>query len=53
MFSLEYYSQGTNNIEIPRHVADTTKMESLGWRPAVSMEDGLQNTIESFRSVAQ
>jgi nucleoside-diphosphate-sugar epimerase len=37
-------------IEIPRMYADTTKTEQrLGWRPATSLEAGLDRTIEWYR----
>lgn len=37
------------NIEITRHVADTTKTKSLGWTPEYDVERGLAETVEQFR----
>jgi len=42
--------QRDDDVEIERHVADTTALRSLGWEPSVSMREGLLTTIESFRT---
>jgi len=42
--------QRDDDVEIERHVADTTALRSLGWEPSVSMREGLLTTIKSFRS---
>ena len=31
-----------------RVMLDTSRLESLGWKPAVSLSDGLRRTVESF-----
>lgn len=42
--------QRDSGVEIPRHVADATKLRDLGWRPDYSLDDGLSETIDSVRS---
>lgn len=34
-------------IEIPRHVGDTEKLRALGWTPSYSLEEALEETINS------
>lgn len=42
--------QRDSGVEIPRHVADASKLHDLGWHPDYSLDDGLSETIDSFRS---
>jgi nucleoside-diphosphate-sugar epimerase len=42
--------QRDSGVEIPRHVADASKLRALGWRPDYSLDEGLAETIESIRS---
>ena len=32
----------------PRKLADSTKMESIGWKPKISFEEGIQKTIDWY-----
>jgi len=42
--------QGTPTGEIDRQYVDSTKLRALtGWRPQVSLEDGLRRTIDWYR----
>ena len=36
--------------EIPNLVCDSSKIKKLGWRPKISIEEGLQMTFESFKN---
>ena len=36
----------TGKVEIPRMMADISKLSSLGWKPKFSFEEGLAETIE-------
>jgi nucleoside-diphosphate-sugar epimerase len=38
-----------NTTPISRAVFSTEKLESLGWRPLFSIDDGLRHTIEAMR----
>ena len=42
--------QRDDDIEIERHLADTSKIADIGWQPTVSLRSGLQSTIEYFQS---
>jgi CDP-glucose 4,6-dehydratase len=43
--------QGTPHGEIDRQYVDATKLRELtGWRPEVSLEEGLQRTVEWYRA---
>jgi UDP-glucose 4-epimerase len=42
--------QRDGSVEIPRHVADASKLRALGWTRDYSLNDGLSETIDSFRS---
>lgn len=33
-------------VEIPRMIADVSKINSLGWKPKFSFEEGLAETID-------
>jgi len=36
-----------------RHIhADTTRIQALGWRPRVSLDDGIQRFVDWFREIA-
>ena len=41
--------QRDSGVEIPRHLADASKLRDLGWSPDYSLDDGLSETIDSFR----
>ena len=32
----------------PRKLLDSTKLFSLGWRPSISLEDGLHETYQDY-----
>ena len=34
----------------PRKLCDTSLIRSLGWRPRISLEDGLKRTVEEYRA---
>lgn len=38
--------QRNEGVEIPRHVADTTRLRSLGWSPEYDLRHGLRRMIE-------
>lgn len=38
------------SVEIERHVADPSKLRALGWIPEYDLEEGLERTVEAFRS---
>lgn len=38
-----------DGVEIPKHVADASKLEGLGWKLRVSLEEGLNETIRAER----
>lgn len=40
--------QRDEGVEIPRHVADTTRLQSLGWSPRFELRDGLNETIQEY-----
>jgi len=42
--------QRDSGVEIPRHVADASKLRDLGWTRDYSLDEGLGETIDSFRS---
>jgi GDP-L-fucose synthase len=35
----------------PRKLLDTTKINSIGWEPSISLRDGIESTYEWYRSV--
>ena len=35
----------------PRKLLDTNKLNSLGWKPSISLEDGIQRTIMEVREM--
>lgn len=41
--------QRDNNVEIPRHVADISKIHHIGWKPSYGLEAGLEETIQAFK----
>lgn len=46
------YKQGSDSkgyCNYRRTGLDTSKVEYLGWKPAVSLEEGIRRTLESFR----
>lgn len=44
------YPESSKRVEVGDYVADTSKIERLlGWRPAVTLEDGLERTVEFYR----
>jgi len=36
-----------------QRIFDTSKMDALGWKPAVSLANGIMQTIEWFRANRQ
>ncbi len=46
----DFQGEGNPDGEIDRQFVDSTKLRELtGWRPAVSLEDGLRRTLEWYR----
>lgn len=41
--------QRAEGIEIPKHVADVSKLQSLGWTPEYNLTTGLKETIAAYR----
>lgn len=37
------------DVEIPRHVADVSRLNALGWSPEYTVEEGLQETVAAMR----
>lgn len=37
------------DVEIPKHIADASKLEGLGWKPSVGLKEGLDETIRAER----
>jgi nucleoside-diphosphate-sugar epimerase len=46
----ETSKQRSGDVEIPRTVADISRLQSLGWAPEFDIKSGLEATIEAFRS---
>tara|TARA_A100001037_G_scaffold209200_1_gene187438 strand:+ start:1226 stop:2149 length:924 start_codon:yes stop_codon:yes gene_type:complete len=38
----------TKQVDVGNFVVDNKKLKSLGWKPKISLKDGIQKTIESF-----
>ena len=34
----------------PRKLLDTTKINNLGWKPSIKLEDGIRRTIEEVKN---
>jgi nucleoside-diphosphate-sugar epimerase len=47
---IEYGAMAEREDEPPSIVADVTRMEELGWRPQVDLEDGLARTVAALRN---
>jgi UDP-glucose 4-epimerase len=41
--------QRDDDVEIPRHIADASKLRTLGWEPSHGFEEALERTIEAYR----
>jgi GDP-L-fucose synthase len=39
----------TNPDGSPSKLLDTTKINNLGWRPSITLEDGIRRTIQEVR----
>jgi GDP-L-fucose synthase len=37
----------------PRKVLDVSRINSLGWKPTIRLQDGIQNTIQWFKSAVE
>jgi len=40
----------TKKVDVGNFVVNNSKLKSLGWKPSVSLEDGVQKTFEFFNS---
>ena len=38
----------TKKVDVGNFVVNNTKLKSLGWKPKVSLEDGIKKTLDSF-----
>ena len=38
----------TKKIDVGNFVVNNSKLKSLGWKPVVSLEDGIKKTLDSF-----
>ena len=38
----------TQKVEVGNFVVDNSKLKSLGWKPKVSVKDGIKRTLEYF-----
>ena len=38
----------TKKVDVGNFVVDNKKLKSLGWKPKVTLEDGIKKTLESF-----
>jgi UDP-glucose 4-epimerase len=43
------WNPGARKIDIPRSVGDSSRARNLGWKPSVSFDEGIRNTIDWFR----
>ena len=34
----------------PRKLLDISKIESLGWKASINLEDGIKQTVENFKN---
>lgn len=41
----------TKKVDVGNFVVDNSKLRSLGWKPRVTIRQGVQNTIQYFRSL--
>ncbi|MGY5148936.1 MAG: GDP-mannose 4,6-dehydratase [Candidatus Nitrosopumilus sp. bin_68KS] len=39
----------TKKVDVGNFVVDNTKMKSLGWKPKISLEEGIQKTLKYFK----
>ena len=39
---------GTKPDGVPRKFADTTLIRKLGWRPTISLEEGIRRTLDEY-----
>lgn len=51
--SIESDKQLFRRSEIPNLICNTYKIRKLGWKPKISLEEGLQMTFESFKNGMQ
>jgi UDP-glucose 4-epimerase len=40
----------TKKVDVGNFIVDNSKLRSLGWRPKVTIKQGIQNTLQYFRS---
>ena len=41
----------TKSVDVGNFVVDNSKLKSLGWKPNISVKNGIQKTIEYFESI--
>jgi nucleoside-diphosphate-sugar epimerase len=41
--------QRDDDIEIPEHAADASKLRGLGWSPSYGLRDGIDETIRAAK----
>ena len=41
----------TQKVDVGNFVVNNSKLKSLGWKPKVSVKDGIKKTLESFEDL--
>ncbi len=52
-FNGEIIKDATKPDGTPRKLMDSTKLQNLGWTPAITLQDGINRTIKEFRDIIE